>query len=34
MVYVSFHIDEDERPELLTWVDLASGDVIKSEVER
>ena len=34
MVYVSFHIDEDERPELLTWVDLVSGDVIKSEVER
>ncbi len=34
MVYVSFHIDEDERPELLTWVDLVSGDVIKSEVDR
>lgn len=34
MVYVSFHIDEDERPELLAWVDLVTGDVIKSEVDR
>ena len=34
MVYVSFHIDEDERPELLAWVDLVTGDVTKSEVDR
>ena len=34
MVYVSFHIDEDARPELLTWVDLAAGRVVQSEVDR
>ncbi|MEM9653787.1 MAG: hypothetical protein AAGA65_16970 [Actinomycetota bacterium] len=34
MVYVSFHVDEDARPELLAWVDLVTGDVIKSEVDR
>lgn len=34
MVYVSFHIDEDSRPELLAWVDLVTGDVVKSEVDR
>ncbi len=34
MVYVSFHVDEDARPELLTWVDLAAGQIIKSEVDR
>ncbi len=34
MVYVSFHVDEDARPELLTWVDLAAGEIIKSEVDR
>lgn len=34
MVYVSFHIDEDSRPELLTWVDLVSEEITQSEVER
>ncbi len=34
MVYVSFHIDEDSRPELLAWVDLVTGQVTKSEVDR
>lgn len=34
MVYVSFHIDEDSRPELLAWVDLVAGDVVKGEVDR
>lgn len=34
MVYVSFHIDEDSRPELLAWVNLATGEIRKSEVDR
>ncbi len=34
MVYVSFHVDEDSRPELLAWVDLATGEVVRSEVDR
>jgi hypothetical protein len=34
MVYVSFHIDEDARPELLAWVDLVTGEVVRSEVDR
>ena len=34
MAYVSFHVDADSRPELLAWVDLVAGDVIRSEVDR
>lgn len=34
MVYVSFHVDEDARPELLAWVDLVTGEVTRSEVDR
>lgn len=34
MVYVSFHASQDARPELLTWVDLAAGEVLNGEVER
>jgi hypothetical protein len=34
MVYVSFHVDADSRPELVAWVDLAAATVIKAEVDR
>ncbi len=34
MVYVSFHVDEDARPELLAWVDLSRGEIVDAEVER
>lgn len=34
MAYVSFHVDEDERPELLTYVDLTNGRVTTSRVDR
>lgn len=34
MVYVSFHIDEDSSPELLTWVDLSASEIHDSRVDR
>lgn len=32
VAYVSFHIESPEQPELLTWVDLNSRQVIRAEV--
>ncbi|MFK8078915.1 MAG: hypothetical protein AB8B97_01400 [Granulosicoccus sp.] len=34
VVYVSFHAQSPEPPELLTWVDLTEGQVFRAEVER
>lgn len=34
MAYVSFHVDADARPELITWVDLTNGEIHKAEVDR
>lgn len=33
-VYVSFHIDADSRPELITWVDLTNDAIVKAQVDR
>lgn len=32
--YVSFHVDNESRPELLTWVDLTGETVLDAEVDR
>ena len=34
VAYVSFHVDTDARPELLTWVDLSSETILDSRVDR
>lgn len=34
MAYVSFHIDADSNPELITWVDLTNGEVAEGRVDR
>lgn len=33
MAYTSFHVDVDSRPELVAWVDLTAGEVVRSRVE-
>ena len=32
VAYVSFHVESPEQPELLTWVDLNSRQVVRAEV--
>ncbi len=34
VAYVSFHVDNTSRPELLTWVDLTDETVLVAEVDR
>ncbi|MEM9562763.1 MAG: hypothetical protein AAGA93_09115 [Actinomycetota bacterium] len=34
VAYVSFHVDNVARPELLTWVDLTTETVLRAEVDR
>ena len=34
VAYVSFHLDNEARPELLTWVDLTTETVLEAEVDR
>lgn len=34
VAYVSFHAGDTDRPELITWVDLGAGTILKAEVDR